>query len=166
MIRVSIAMVVLGLLDLIYQKWKYRHDLRMTRQEVKEEFKQHEVSPRVKGRIRTLQFEMARRRMLKDVPLADVIVVNPDHVAVAIKYETGKMRAPLVVAKGVDFLAEKIKEIALANNVPIMHRPRLAWTLYETVDIGEPVPEKLFVAIAEVLAMIYRLRARRRGVKV
>ena len=135
----------------------------MTKQEVKEERKQHEVSPELKGRIRAVQIEMVRKRMLQDVPTADVIITNPTHVAVALRYDAASMGAPEMVAKGADVLCEKIKEIARAHGVPIIHRPELARAIYSAADVGQPIPEALFVAVAEVLALIYRLRRRRLG---
>jgi flagellar biosynthetic protein FlhB len=158
MIRVSIALLVIAAADVFYQKWKYIQDLKMTRQEVKEERKQREGSPEVKRRVRRIQFEMALKRMLQEVPKASVVLVNPTHVAVALRYEAKTMESPVVVAKGADHLAEKIREIARAYGVPIVRKPELARTIYSTVEPGSPIPETLYVAVAEVLAMIYRLR--------
>ncbi len=160
--RFVAAMVVISLLDVLYQRWQHRKDLRMTKQEVKDERKQHEASPQVRSRLRRMQIEMVRKRMLHEVPKADVILVNPTHVAVALAYETDAMDAPHVTAKGADYLAERIRDIARAHGVPIVHRPELARTLYRTVDVGEPIPEPLYVAVAEILAMIYRMRRQRR----
>jgi len=162
LLRVALAVMAVGGVDLLYQRWKHRRDLRMTRQELKEERRQHELSPEVRGRIRAVQLEMARKRMLQEVPKADVVVTNPTHVAVALRYESETMEAPKVVAKGADLLCEKIKDIARAHGVPIVHRPELARALYATVETGHVVPGALYVAVAEVLAMIYRLRRRRR----
>lgn len=164
MLRVGVAMLLIGAADFIYQKWKHKHDLRMTLQEVKEERKQHEASPQIKGRIRAIQFEMARRRMLHEVPKADVVLANPTHVSVALKYDSATMDAPVVLAKGPDLMAEQIKEIARANGVPIVYRPELARALFAAAEVGKPVPETLFVAVAEVLAMIYRLRNKKLSV--
>ncbi|MFO8014487.1 MAG: flagellar biosynthesis protein FlhB [Phycisphaerae bacterium] len=161
--RFVAGMVVIALLDILYQKWQHRQDLKMTKQEVKEERKQHEASPQVRSRLRRMQIEMIRKRMLHEVPQADVVLVNPTHVAVALKYETDTMDAPQVTAKGADYLAERIRDIARAHGVPIVRRPELARTLYRTVEVGEPIPEPLYVAVAEILAMIYRLRRQRRG---
>jgi len=161
--RVAMALLAIGIGDAFFQRWKYRRDLKMTRQEVKEELRQHELSPQIRSRIRSVQLSLARRRMLKEVPSADVVVVNPTHVAVALKYEAEAMDAPEVVAKGADLVAEKIRQVAEAHGVPIVRRPELARTLYETVEIGQTVPQAMFVAVAEVLAMIYRLRKKRRG---
>lgn len=160
MIRVVIALLVIAVAETFYQKWKYIQDLKMTRQEVKQERKDLEGSPEVKGRIRKIQIEMAMRRMLQEVPKASVVLVNPTEVAVALRYEAKTMDAPIVVAKGADHLAEKIREIARAYGVPIVRRPELARTIYATVEPGGIIPESLYVAVAEVLAMIYRLRRR------
>jgi len=158
LIRVGLVLLVIGIADAFYQKWKYIHDLKMTRQEVKQDRKDTEGSPEVKGRIRRLQVEMTSRRMLQEVPKASVVLVNPTHVAVALRYETKGMEAPVMVAKGADHLAEKIREIARAYGVPIVSKPELARAIYSTVKPGNPIPEALYVAVAEVLAMIYRLR--------
>jgi len=161
MIRVGIALAIIAIADAFYQKWKYTKDLKMTRQEVKEERKDIEGSPETKGRIRKIQLGMAMKRMLQEVPKASVVLVNPAHVAVALRYEAKTMEAPVMVAKGADHLAEKIREIARAYGVPIVRRPELARTIYSTVEPGNPIPESLYVAVAEVLAMIYRLRRRK-----
>jgi flagellar biosynthetic protein FlhB len=161
-IRVCIALLVLAIADTFYQKWKYIEDLKMTRQEVKQEHKDIEGSPEVKSRIRRIQIQMTMKRMLHEVPKAKVVLVNPTHVAVALKYETPAMDAPVVVAKGADHIAEKIMEVARAYGVPVIRRPELARTIYATVKIDEPIPQNLYVAVAEVLAMLHRLRQRRR----
>jgi len=159
--RFAVAMVVIAVLDVLYQRWQYRKDLRMTKQEVKEERRQHELPPEVRGRLRRMQIEIVRKRMLHEVPAADVVVTNPTHVAVALKYDAETMGAPEVTAKGADYLCEKIKEIARAHGVPIVERPELARSIFNTVEIGQTIPEPLYVAVAEVLAMIYRLRMQR-----
>lgn len=161
LIRVGIVLLVIGIGDALYQKWKYIHDLKMTRQEAKQDRKDTEGSPEVKGRIRRIQIEMASRRMLKEVPKASVVLVNPTHVAVALRYEAKEMDAPVMVAKGADLMAEKIREIARAYGVPIIRRPELARTIYSTVEPGNSIPEALYVAVAEVLGLIYRLRRRK-----
>ena len=161
LIRVGVVLLVIGIADAIYQKWKYIHDLKMTRQEAKQDLKDTEGSPEVKGRIRRLQIEMASRRMLQEVPKASVVLVNPTHVAVALRYEAKRMDAPVMVAKGADHLAERIREIARAYGVPIVRRPELARTIYSTVKPGDVIPQILYAAVAEVLAMIYRLRHRK-----
>ncbi|MGD8787737.1 MAG: EscU/YscU/HrcU family type III secretion system export apparatus switch protein, partial [Phycisphaerales bacterium] len=160
-IRIGIALLVMCIADAIYQKWKYINDLKMTKQEVKEELKDTIGSPEVKKRIRTIQFQAALKRILQEVPKASVVLVNPTHVAVALRYEAKTMEAPVMVAKGADHLAEKIREIARAYGVPIIRRPELARTIYSTVEPGNPIPDALFVAVAEVLAMIYRLRRKK-----
>ena len=162
MFRIILILVVVSLVDYIYQKWSYRKRMRMTFQELKEERKQYETSPEMKGRMRAVQREMARSRMLRSVPEADVVVVNPTHYAVALKYDRETMGAPQVVAKGVDVLCAKIKEIAKDNDVPIMERPELARALYRAVEIGWEIPEYLFAAVAEVLALIERIKLKRK----
>ena len=160
--RIAVGMAAIALIDLLYQRWNYMRQMRMTKQEVKEERKSHEVAAEVKARVRAVQVAMARKRMLTAVPTADVVVVNPTHVAVALKYEPGVDQAPVVVAKGADFLCQVIKDIAKKNDVPIVEKPELARALYASVKEGQSVPETLFVAVAEVLAMIYRIGRRKK----
>jgi flagellar biosynthetic protein FlhB len=162
MLRVGAALLVIAVADVFYQKWKYKEDLKMTRQEVRQEHKDLEGSPEIKGRIRRIQYETAARRMLQEVPKASVVLVNPTHVAVALRYEAKTMNAPVMVAKGADELAERIREIARAYGVPIIRKPELARTIYSTVEPGHPIPETLYVAVAEVLALIHRLRHKKR----
>ena len=157
-LRIVVALVAIGLADMLYQRWQYKRDLRMTRQELKEELRQYELAPEVRGKIRGIQLEMGRRRMLQAAAKADVVVANPTHVAVALKYESGTMAAPVVVAKGADILCQKIKEVAVRNHVLVVERPALARALYMGVEIGRPVPQALYVAVAEVLALVLRLR--------
>ena len=161
MIRICIALLLIGVADTFYQKWKYIHDLKMTKQEVKQERKDTEGSPEVKSRIRKIQFEMTLRRMMQEVPKASVVLVNPTHVAVALRYDVKTMESPVVVAKGAEHLAEKIREIARAYGVPIVRKPELARTIYSTVKLGIAIPQTLYVAVAEVLALVYRLRHRK-----
>ncbi|MCF7955423.1 MAG: flagellar biosynthesis protein FlhB [Phycisphaerae bacterium] len=161
-IRICIALIAIALIDIAYQKWKYMKDMKMTKQEVKEEHKETDGSPEVKSKIRQKQMAIATKRMLEEVPKADVILVNPTHVAVAIRYDSAVSDAPVVKAKGGDHMCEKIKEIARAYGVPIVRKPKLARTIFKTVKIDQPIPENLFVAVAEVLAMIYRIRQRKR----
>jgi len=158
LIRVGIALLVIGVADAFYQKWKYTQELKMTRQEVKQERKDFEGSPELRSRIRRTQLEMARKRMLQEVPKATVVLVNPTHVAVALRYDAKTMESPVLVAKGAEQLAEKIREIARAYGVPVIRKPDLARTIYSTVKLGALIPQTLYVAVAEVLAMIYRLR--------
>jgi len=162
LIRLCIAMFVISIADVIFQKWKHIQDLRMTRQEVKQERKDTEGSPEVKSRIRRLQYEMTMRRISVEVPKANVVLVNPTHVAVALRYDASTMEAPVVVAKGGDHVAEKIREVARAYGVPIVRRPELARTIYSTVKPGGAIPEGLYVVVAEVLALLHRLRRSRR----
>ncbi len=161
LIRVCVALLIIAAIDVIFQKWKYTQDLKMTKQEVKQERKDTDGSPEVKSRIRRIQIEMARKRMLQEVPKASVVLVNPTHVAVALRYDAKTMEAPIMVAKGADHLAEKIREIAQAYGVPVVRRPQLARTIYSTVKPGDSISETLYAAVAEVLAMIYRLRHRK-----
>jgi flagellar biosynthesis protein FlhB len=159
--RIVIGALIVGVIDASYQKWKYIQELKMTKQEVKEERKQDEGSPEVKRKLRMVQFEMVRKRMMQKVPKANVVLVNPTHVAVALQYDAKEMGAPIVVAKGGDMMAEKIKEIARAHGIPIIRRKELARSIFNTVEIDQPIPEGLYVAVAEILAMIHRLRKRR-----
>jgi flagellar biosynthetic protein FlhB len=151
--------VVVATADFIFQRWQHTKDLMMTKQEVKEEFKQHEGDPMIRSRIRSIQMHMARRRMMKEVPKADVIITNPTHLAVALKYERGKMLAPVVLAKGAGHVAEKIREVARANSIPIVEDKPLAQALYKTVEIGDAIPEEWYKAVAEILAYVYKLKA-------
>jgi len=161
--RIGAALVALGILDYGYQYWEFRKSLRMTKQEVKQEHKQQEGSPEVKQKRRQRARELARRRKaLKDVPMADVVVTNPTHFAVAIKYEAGADSAPKVIAKGADLLAQRIKVIAKQSSVPMVENRPLARTLYATVDVGKTVPPELYQAVAEVLAFVYNLRRDKR----
>ncbi|NQV31730.1 MAG: flagellar biosynthesis protein FlhB [Phycisphaeraceae bacterium] len=160
LVRVTVVLLVIAALDVGFQKWKYMDDLKMTKQEVKEEHKETEGSPEVRARARRVRIEMARSRSLQEVPKANVLLVNPTHVAVALRYDSTTMDAPTVVAKGADHMAAKIREIARAHGVPILRRPPLARAIYKAVEPGQPVPESLYAAVAEVLALIYRLRRR------
>ena len=161
LIRICIALLVIAIADVAYQKWKYIQDMKMTKQEVREERKQSEGPPEAKKQIRKRQLEIALKRMLKEVPKANVVLVNPTHVAVALRYDGKTMEAPVMVAKGADHVAEKIREIARAYGVPIVRKPELARAIYSTVELNGVIPETLYVAIAEILAMIYKLRHRK-----
>lgn len=149
-----------GALDLFRQRRRYFRDLRMTRQEVREELRQNEGSPEVKARIRRLRRELLRRRMMAEVPKATVVVVNPTHYAVALRYERRTMAAPKVVAKGRNYLAQRIREKALEHQVPVVENPPLARALYRQVEVGQEIPVELYRAVAEVLAYVYRLMHR------
>ncbi len=156
--RVTLVYIVIAFSDFAYQKFKHKKDMMMTKQEVKEEHKQTEGDPIIKSQIRSKQFEMARKRMLDDVPKADVVITNPTHFAVALKYDIGKSAAPKVVAKGQDLLAQKIKEIAKKNNVPLHEDVQLARALYKACEVGQEIPETLFKAVAQILAYIFKLK--------
>lgn len=161
-IRMCIAMLLLGILDYGYQWWEYEKNLKMSKQEVKEEHKEAEGNPEVKGKIRQKQRQMALRRMLQDIPKADVVITNPTHFAVAVKYDPKVSDAPTVVAKGQDYIALRIKEIAKENKVEIVENKPLARTLYSAVEIGDRIPPELFQAVAEVLAFVYGLKNKER----
>ena len=162
-LRVASAMLVLAAVDYGYQRWQHEKSLRMTKEEVRQEHKQTDGNPQLKSRIRARQRAIAKKRMMSDVPTADVVVTNPTHFAVALKYEANKMGAPRVVAKGQDVLAFKIREIAQANDVPIVENVALARALYKQVEIGREVPGDLYEAVAEVLAFVYQINAKRRA---
>lgn len=153
------AMLLIVAIDVPFQLWDHNKKLMMTKEEVRQEAKETEGDPMVKGRIRSLQREAARRRMMAAIPTADVVVTNPTHYAVALKYsENKKMRAPVVVAKGSHLLALRIREIAQENHIPILEAPPLARALHKHADLGESIPEALYIAVAEVLAYVYQLR--------
>jgi flagellar biosynthetic protein FlhB len=156
--NVLVILAVLAIADFAYQRWKHTQDLRMTFQEVKEEFKQSEGDPMLRSRIRSLQREMATKRMMAEVPTADVVVTNPTHYAVALRYRRGEDVAPRVVAKGADHMAQRIKAIAREHGVVLRDDKLLARTLYRTVELGRMIPEELYRAVAEVLAYVYRNR--------
>ncbi len=162
MIRICLALLVVSIADTTFQKWKYIKDMMMTKQEVKEERKQSESPPEAKRHIRKMQYQLAMQRIMQEVPKANVVLVNPTHVAVALRYDAKSMEAPKLVAKGADHMAEKIREIARAYGVPIIRRPELARAIYSTVKLKGFIPDTLYVAVAEVLAMIYRMRNSRR----
>ena len=152
------GMFLVAALDVPYQIWSYHKKLRMTKEEVKREHKENEGDPKIKGRIRAQQRAIARRRMMSKVPTADVVVTNPTHFAVALSYSDGEMRAPKVVAKGVNLVAARIREIAAENNVPLLEAPPLARALYHNVELDREIPGPLYGAVAEVLAWVYQLR--------
>ncbi|MEN3365667.1 MAG: flagellar biosynthesis protein FlhB [Burkholderiales bacterium] len=157
-ITIVCSLVVIVLIDGPYQLWHYANKLKMTREEVRQESKESDGDPHIKAKIRQLQREMAQRRMMTEVPTADVIVTNPTHYAVALKYTDGKMRAPKVVAKGADEVAAKIRELAAENRVPLLEAPPLARALYTHTELGDEIPEGLYTAVAEVLAYVFQLR--------
>ena len=158
MFYACLAMIILATLDFTYQRWQHKKNLMMTKQEVRDESKQSEGDPKVKSKIRQIQLETARRRMMEQVPEADVIVTNPTHLAIALKYDTDKMMAPKVIAKGAGFIAEKIKIIAEKNEIPVLEHKSLARTLFKSVELGEFIPVNLYRAVAEILAYVYNLK--------
>ncbi len=159
-LRIAAIYVIIAASDFAYQKWKFHKDMKMTKQEVKDEYKQAEGDPEVKGKIKQKMMEASRRRMMQQLPQADVVITNPTHYAVAIKYEPEVREAPYVVAKGSDYLARKIKEIARENGVEIYENKPLARMLYANVEIGELVPPELYQAVAEVLAFVYQIQGK------
>lgn len=160
-LRIALVLMIIAILDYLWQRYQHIKNLRMSRQEVKDERKQQEGDPVIKSRIRAIQMEMARRRMMQAVKEADVVVTNPTSLAVALKYSQEEMNAPVVIAKGARLVAEKIKEIARANDIPIVENKPLAQILYKTVELGMEIPAQLYRAVAEVLAYVYRLKKKR-----
>lgn len=155
--------VIIAFVDAPYQKWNHVKQLKMSMQEIKDEYKNSEGSPETKGRIRRTQMQMSMKRMMQQVPTADVIVTNPTHYAVALKYDQGKFRAPAVVAKGVDEVAMHIRKIANEHKIPVLESPALARSIYYTTKLDHPIPEQLFAAVAQVLAYVYQLKMYRKG---
>ncbi len=159
-IRISVIYALVAAADYIYQFVKFKMDMRMSKQEIKEEYKQQEGDPQVKGKIRQKMREVSQRRMMQDLPNADVVITNPTHYAVAIKYDPEIADAPVVLAKGEDYLAARIKEVAKENNIEIVENKPLARMLYANVDVGQVVPPELYQAVAEVLAFVYHLQGK------
>ncbi|CAB1076963.1 Flagellar biosynthesis protein FlhB [Olavius algarvensis Delta 1 endosymbiont] len=155
---VCLAMIVLAAVDYLYQRWQYEEDLKMTKQEVKDEQKQTTGDPKVKARIRSVQMEMARRRMMESVPEADVVITNPTRLAIALKFDARDMIAPRVLAKGSGHIAQRIREITVEHKIPLVEEKPLAQALHKMVDIGDYIPAELYRAVAEVLAYVYRLK--------
>ncbi|WP_374652655.1 flagellar biosynthesis protein FlhB [Dongia sp.] len=161
LIGVFIVMGVIAAADILYQRWEYLKSLRMSRQDLRDEYKQTEGDPLVKGRLRQLRMERARRRMMGEVPKADVVVTNPTHYAVALKYDQSAMSAPKVVAKGTDKVALRIREVAEEADVPVIENPPLARGLYAAVDIDQEIPPEYYKAVAELISYIFKLKKRR-----
>lgn len=159
-LKISLFFMVIAFTDFAYQKYKFHKDIKMTKQEVKDEYKNAEGDPQVKGKIRQKMREVSQRRMMQDLTKADVVITNPTHFAVAIKYTPEEHAAPIVVAKGADFLAQKIKGIARENGIEIVENKPLARMLYANVEVGQEVPPELYQAIAEVLAFVYKLQGK------
>ena len=153
------AILILALIDLKYQRWQHHQDMKMAKQEVKDEARQSEGDPKVKAKIRQLQLKTALAQMMKDVPKASVVITNPTYIAIALGYDQETMVAPIVLAKGKRLIAERIREIALEHDIPIMEEPPLARELFKATEVGEQVPGNLYQAIAEILAYVYSLRA-------
>jgi flagellar biosynthetic protein FlhB len=159
-VKCCYVICILAVLDYIYQKWEYEEGLKMTKQEVKDEYKQTEGDPLVKSRIRSIQREMARRRMMEEVPKADVVITNPTHLSIALRYNAEEsMKAPTIVAKGANNIAFRIREIAQEHQIPIVENKNLAQKLYK-LDLGEEIPPQFYRAIAEILAYVYGLKNR------
>ena len=158
--RLAFMLLVMACADYWYQKWEFEKSIRMSKKEIKDEYKQMEGDPQIKQKIRQKQREMAKQRMMSEVPKADVVITNPTHIAVALQYDRGVMGAPVVLAKGGDFLAKRIREIAELNLIPVIENKPLAWALYLNVEIGDEIPEDLYRGVAEILAMVYKLKGR------
>jgi flagellar biosynthetic protein FlhB len=159
-LKISAVYIVIGFADYGYQKWKFAEDMKMTKQEVKDEYKQMEGDPQIKGKIRQKMMEASRRRMMQDLPKADVVITNPTHYAVAIRYAPKIIDAPMVIAKGEGYLAQRIKDVAKENSIHIVENKPLARMLYHNVDIGQAIPPELYQAVAEVLAFVYHLQGK------
>lgn len=159
-IRICVVLIILGVFDFGYQWWEYEKNLKMTKQEVKEEYKQIEGNPEIKSKIRQKQRQMSLRRMMQEIPKADVVITNPTHFACALKYDSDENTAPVLLAKGQDYIALRIKEIAKEAKVEIVENKPLARAIYETVDIGDEIPQELYQAVAEVLAFVYSLKGK------
>lgn len=157
-LKIGGILIVLALFDYMYQKYDYEKNLKMSKQDIKDEYKKSEGDPLIKGKIREKQRQMALQRMMQDVPKADVVITNPTHYAVALRYDAKEMDSPVVIAKGQDYIALKIREVARANDITLMENKPLARALYNQVEIGQTVPSDLFQAVAEVLAYVYRLK--------
>ncbi|MEQ3514872.1 flagellar biosynthesis protein FlhB [Pseudoalteromonas sp. BZB3] len=162
-LALSCTMIIISAIDAPYQSYNHHKQLKMTLQEVKDEYKNSEGDPQIKARIRRTQREMSQRRMMQDVPDADVVVTNPTHYSVALKYDTEKAGAPIVLAKGVDELAMQIRKIAKGNEVPIVESPVLTRSLYHTTEVGDQIPDQLFTAVAQVLAYVFQLKRYQKG---
>ena len=161
LLRTCWVLIVLAVIDYVFQKWDYMQEAKMTKQEVKDEFKQREGDPLIKSRVRQAQREMAKRRMMESVPNADVVITNPTHLAIALEYNTQNMSAPQLTAKGSRLMAERIKAIAQENNIPIVENKPLARALFKGVEIGQEIPTVFYKAVAEILSYVYQLKNKR-----
>jgi flagellar biosynthetic protein FlhB len=162
MMRTTVVLIIFALFDLLYQRWQFKRDMRMTKQQVKDEARQAEGDPLVKGQIRSMQLLRARERMMEKVPQADVVVTNPVRLAIALKYAPDKMNAPVVLAKGARLIAKRIRELALEHDIPIYENKPLARSLYKLAKVGKEIPYELFHAVAEVFAYVYQLKNRKK----
>ncbi|MCX6640531.1 MAG: flagellar biosynthesis protein FlhB [bacterium] len=156
--KIVFVIFILAVLDLIYQRWEHSQEMKMTKQEVKDEAKQMDGDPKIKSRIRSIQFKAALQRMMKKVPEASVVITNPTTYAIALAYDADKQGAPVVVAKGKNLIAQRIREIAAEHDIPIIENPPLARSLYKAVDVGQEIPGNFYQAVAEILAYVYRLK--------
>lgn len=156
-----VLITVIAVADILFTRYQYFKGLRMTKQEVKDEYKQTEGDPAIKGRLRNIRLEKARRRMMANVPTASVVITNPTHYAIALKYDGFKMAAPVLVAKGADRVALRIREVAEENEVPMISNPPLARALYDTVDLDQPITPEHYRAVAEVISYVYKLKNKR-----
>jgi len=164
-IRIAVGLLILAIFDWIYHKWKFESSIKMSKQEIKEESRSSEGDPEIKGRRRQMARKMIMQRIRSDVPRADVVVTNPTHLAIALKYDPETMRAPRVLAKGADFLAMSIRQVAIEHGVPIVERKPLAQALYKSVEVGQEVPPEFYQAIAEILAYVYELSGKARTMR-
>ncbi|MFM2478322.1 flagellar biosynthesis protein FlhB [Celerinatantimonas sp. MCCC 1A17872] len=159
----TLSLLLIAAIDVPFQRWNHIKQLKMTKQEIKDEHKNTEGNPEIKGRIRRLQMEMTNRRMMADVPQADVVITNPTHYSVALKYDSERAGAPIVVAKGADVIAFKIREIAKHYEIPVLESPAVTRSLYHTTKVGAQIPDGLFVAVAQILAYVFQLEQFRKG---
>ncbi len=159
-VKISAFYLIIAFADYLFQKWKFGEDMKMTKQEVKDEYKQSEGDPQIKGQIKQRMMQASRRRMMQDIPKADVVITNPTHFAVAIQYDPDRADAPIVVAKGADYVAAKIKEIAKENKVEIVENKPLARMLFYNVELGQVIPPELYKAVADILAYVYKIQGK------
>lgn len=159
-IRIGMFFLIIGVVDYLYQKFKFKKDMRMTKQEVKDEFKHSEGDPKIKQKIRARMMQASQRRMMQNLPEADVVITNPTHLAAAIKYDRDTSEAPILIAKGADYLANKIKEVAKENKIEVVENKPLARMLYYNVEVGAEIPPELYQMTAEVLAYVYNLKGK------
>ena len=160
LIGILVALLSIAIADFMYQRWEYSKQMRMTKQEVKDEYKQTEGDPYIKGKLKQLRMEKARQRMMQNVPKATVVITNPTHYSIALKYNPEDAEAPIVIAKGVDKVAQRIREVATEHGIVLFENPPLARTLYDTVEIDEMIPEELYKAVAEIISFVYKKKGK------